>query len=39
MPSEEVMLDFSDEEGGLQGKVIWAQDSNGSPMPYRLASV
>jgi hypothetical protein len=27
MPSEEVMLDFSDEEGGLQGKVIWSQDS------------
>ena len=27
MPSEEVVLDFSDEEGGLQGKVIWSQDS------------
>jgi hypothetical protein len=27
MPSEEIVLDFSDEEGGLQGKVIWSQDS------------
>src|SRR5438270_540660 len=27
MPSEQVVLDFSDEEGGLQGKVIWSQDS------------
>ena len=27
MPSEEVVLDFSEEEGGLQGKVIWSQDS------------
>ncbi|HEX3421011.1 MAG TPA: hypothetical protein VHT01_07265 [Candidatus Udaeobacter sp.] len=27
MPDEEVVLDFSDEEGGLQGKVIWSQDS------------
>jgi hypothetical protein len=27
MPSEEVVLDFSNEEGGLQGKVIWSQDS------------
>lgn len=27
MPSEEVVLDFSDEEGGLQGKVRWSQDS------------
>jgi len=27
MPSEEAVLDFSDEEGGLQGKVIWSQDS------------
>jgi len=27
MPGEEVVLDFSDKEGGLQGKVIWSQDS------------
>ena len=27
MPSEEVVLDFSEEEGGLKGKVIWSQDS------------
>ena len=27
MPGEEVVLDFSDQEGGLQGKVIWSQDS------------
>ena len=27
MPGEQVVLDFSDEEGGLQGKVIWSQDS------------
>src|SRR5262245_39064573 len=27
MPDEEVVLDFSDEEGGLQGKVIWSEDS------------
>ena len=27
MPGEEVVLDFSEEEGGLQGKVIWSQDS------------
>jgi hypothetical protein len=27
MPGEEVLLDFSEEEGGLQGKVIWSQDS------------
>jgi hypothetical protein len=27
MPGEEVVLDFSDNEGGLQGKVIWSQDS------------
>ena len=27
MPSEEVVLDFSNEEGGLQGRVIWSQDS------------
>ena len=27
MPSEEVVLDFTDEEGGLQGKVVWSQDS------------
>jgi len=27
MPDEEVVLDFSEEEGGLQGKVIWSQDS------------
>ena len=27
MPGEEVVLDFGDEEGGLQGKVIWSQDS------------
>jgi hypothetical protein len=28
MPGEGVMLDFSSEEGGLQGKVVWSQDSN-----------
>src|SRR5207244_12669114 len=27
MPSEEVVLDFSAEEGGLQGKVMLSQDS------------
>jgi hypothetical protein len=27
MPSEEAVLDFSDNEGGLKGKVIWSQDS------------
>ena len=27
MPGEEVVLDFSEEEGGLKGKVIWSQDS------------
>jgi hypothetical protein len=27
MPSEDVVLDFSDKEAGLQGKVIWSQDS------------
>jgi hypothetical protein len=27
MPGEEVALDFSDNEGGLQGKVVWSQDS------------
>jgi hypothetical protein len=27
MPTEEVLLDFTDEEGGLQGRVIWSQDS------------
>jgi hypothetical protein len=27
MPDEEVVLDFSEKEGGLQGKVIWSQDS------------
>jgi hypothetical protein len=27
MPGKEVVLDFSDNEGGLQGKVIWSQDS------------
>ena len=27
MPSEEMVLDFSEEEGGLKGKVIWSQDS------------
>ena len=27
MPGEKVMLDFSDNEGGLKGKVIWSQDS------------
>jgi hypothetical protein len=27
MPSEEVVLDFSEEEGGLKGKVIWSQGS------------
>src|SRR5690242_7520922 len=27
MPGEEVMLDFSEEEGGLKGKIIWSQDS------------
>jgi hypothetical protein len=27
MPGGEVVLDFSDEEGGLEGKVIWSQDS------------
>ncbi len=27
MPGEEIVLDFSNEEGGLQGKVIWSQDS------------
>jgi hypothetical protein len=27
IPSEEVVLDFSDEEGGLEGKVIWSPDS------------
>ena len=26
-PGEEVVLDFSEEEGGLKGKVIWSQDS------------
>ena len=26
MPGEEVALDFSDNEGGLQGKVVWSQD-------------
>ena len=28
MPGEEVVLDFSEEEGGLKGKVIWSQDLN-----------
>jgi hypothetical protein len=27
MPGEEVLLDFSEEEGGLKGKIIWSQDS------------
>ena len=27
MPGEEVVLDFSEEEGGLKAKVIWSQDS------------
>src|SRR5262249_42277400 len=27
MSDEEVVLDFSDEEGGLEGKVIWSEDS------------
>jgi len=27
IPSEEVVLDFSDEEGGLEGKVVWSPDS------------
>jgi hypothetical protein len=27
MPDKEVVLDFSDNEGGLKGKVIWSQDS------------
>lgn len=27
MPGEGVVLDFSEEEGGLKGKVIWSQDS------------
>jgi len=27
MPGKEVVLDFSDNEGGLKGKVIWSQDS------------
>ncbi len=27
MPGEEVALDFSDNEGGLLGKVVWSQDS------------
>jgi hypothetical protein len=27
MPGEEVVLDFSEEEGGLKGKVVWSQDS------------
>ena len=27
MPGEEVVLDFSEEEGGLNGKIIWSQDS------------
>jgi hypothetical protein len=27
MPGKDVVLDFSDKEGGLQGKVIWSQDS------------
>jgi hypothetical protein len=27
MPGEEVMLDFSEEEGGLKGNIIWSQDS------------
>jgi hypothetical protein len=27
MPGEEAALDFSDNEGGLQGKVVWSQDS------------
>jgi len=27
MPGKEVVLDFSDNEGGLQGNVIWSQDS------------
>jgi hypothetical protein len=27
MPGEEVALDFSEEEGGLKGEIIWSQDS------------
>ena len=27
MPGKDVVLDFSDNEGGLKGKVIWSQDS------------
>lgn len=27
MPGEEALLDFSEEEGGLKGKIIWSQDS------------
>jgi hypothetical protein len=27
MPGNDVVLDFSDNEGGLKGKVIWSQDS------------
>jgi hypothetical protein len=27
MPDKDVVLDFSDNEGGLKGKVIWSQDS------------
>jgi len=27
MPDEEVVLDFSEEEGGLKGEIIWSQDS------------
>src|SRR5262245_41665733 len=27
MPGEEVVLDFSEEEGGLKGEIIWSQDS------------
>ena len=27
MPGEEVVLDFSEEEGGLKGNVIWSRDS------------
>ena len=27
MPGEEVALDFSDNEGGLHGNVVWSQDS------------
>jgi hypothetical protein len=36
MPGKDVVLDFSDKEGGLQGKVIWSQDSKWFAYALRL---